>query len=918
MEIYNRDHAFPSSGSLLGLPPQAISTTKKNKKWIEECLDALESIGLRQYAKNQAYRDYYLMKDGKLSFMELADVIPQMKEVQNLRSNVKIPSFLKHYDIIGGIINAFEGWLTNLQDKYTVNELGDMAVSEYEDTKTNLLKRTIQEQWDIIVNQKLIEAGIDPGHNEFESEEDRQRYLEQIQQAKVSMTPEDIEDFMNTRWKTQGAIWGDHTLELDRGRFYMDELDRENFTDRLITGKMFRNHFVGFDYYKPEVWSPMEVFHPTNVKYPQYSSYIGRIHYYEGTDLIARYGHKMTEKEKRKIMGGDDEYGNGYYGGDGEGGKAKPSAIPQYQGKFVPWKGYDDYRSIIAAEDYFGVPMGEQHTFTPDGEEVVSPRFMPRFHPYGYFGSNIGDSYGSSISPSLYRVMEGYWVSMKPIYMITYQTETGMVTQEIVTDELFREFLEQNGIKKVRRLMSEAVSDPEVNTYILEYVPEVRYGVKIVGGALMDKALYIGGDPIPCQIHGDSSLYDFVIPVSGFVGASLAERVQPYQMLFNLSINQLYNNAEKEIGKFFLGDLGFIPSEYKNMMDNKGALATFMNIVKSVSFMGVGNNETNGPHNPQMGSIYNQFGVYDLTNTEQIRSRMEMASWAYMMAYRMIGISEEAIGGSTRYESSTGVKQGVNATMLQTQTYFNDFDEFKKRTLDIHLAVAQVCQKEGFDHTVMYRNSDLSLAYVSLTDNDLSLRHLGVMAVSNSKKRLELENLKQYVLQTNTLGSDLLDMVRLMGANSNAEMTQIGRDSRKHQDKIRQSEYENQRDIIARQSESEQMAREDEHNKKKELLMMKGEYDLRGKGIIAAGNAARKESDAAGIEFVESMADKGIKEDKINNDFNVSQRKLDIAEKDRQSREKLEREKMEIERERLRVRRDTNDTNRYTSTINKN
>ena len=86
--------------------------------------------------------------------------------------------------------------------------------------------------------------------------------------------------------------------------------------------------------------------------------------------------------------------------------------------------------------------------------------------------------------------------------------------------------------------------------------------------------------------------------------------------------------------------------------------------------------------------------------------------------------------------------------------------------------MAQVCQKEGYDWTVMYRNSDLSLAYVSLTDNSLSLRHLNVMAVSNSKKRLELENLKQYILQTNTLGNDLLDITRMMNANSTAEMNQ--------------------------------------------------------------------------------------------------------------------------------------------------
>ena len=101
----------------------------------------------------------------------------------------------------------------------------------------------------------------------------------------------------------------------------------------------------------------------------------------------------------------------------------------------------------------------------------------------------------------------------------------------------------------------------------------------------------------------------------------------------------------------------------------------------------------------------------------------------------------------------------------------------------------------------MYRNSDLSLAYISLTDNSLSLRHLNVMAVSNSKKRLELENLKQYILQTNTLGNDLLDITRMMSANSTAEMNQIGRDARSYADRVRQEEYQNQQRLVQQQAE---------------------------------------------------------------------------------------------------------------------
>ena len=32
MEVFNRDHSFPAKGALLELPPQAISTKKKEQE----------------------------------------------------------------------------------------------------------------------------------------------------------------------------------------------------------------------------------------------------------------------------------------------------------------------------------------------------------------------------------------------------------------------------------------------------------------------------------------------------------------------------------------------------------------------------------------------------------------------------------------------------------------------------------------------------------------------------------------------------------------------------------------------------------------------------------------------------------------------------------------------------------------------
>lgn len=53
----------------------------------------------------------------------------------------------------------------------------------------------------------------------------------------------------------------------------------------------------------------------------------------------------------------------------------------------------------------------------------------------------------------------------------------------MVTDELLQDFLQENGIKKITRTMSKGMENPEINTYFVDYVPQVRYGVKISGGA---------------------------------------------------------------------------------------------------------------------------------------------------------------------------------------------------------------------------------------------------------------------------------------------------------------------------------------------------------------------------------------------------------------------------------------------------
>lgn len=919
MEYFNRNTVWPSTGGVSELPVQAIPTKRKTKEWFRATMDALEVIGLKQMDENQKYKDYYRMKDGKLSYMELSNVIPCLREIKDLREKFQIPSFLRHYDLLGTIINAYVGWLDNMSDKYNVVGLDDTEVNSYTETKELLLRNYIQQELDKRIRQVLAERGLDPNMNNFETEEQRQAYRQQIDSLTASMTPPDIEKFMNTKWKTAEVIWGSHTLERDRSRFYMDEMDQENFIDYLLTGKCFRNYHVGYDYYQPEVWSPLNTFYSKtlNSKYPQYGEYIGRVHYFSASAVISRWGHLLTAKQKQQLVGGQDSFvgGNGYVGPGSNTSMTKAASIGfLYENELIPFKNYYDYSSIKAYENYFGVPQGVYTGYDDNGNEYHRRRFLPNLE-YGNFYNRANMLSDTELRPDLYQVTEAYWVSYQQIYVITYQSPSGLVTREIVTDELLQDFLQENGIKRINRTMDEGMENPEVNTYFVDYVPQVRYGVKISGSGLGQDNLYLDGGPIEHQIKGDSNLYDFVLPVAGYVDTSLASKIYPYQVWFNLAINQINNILEKEIGVFFLTDINLLPSEYKGLGEDIGDVwANIMDVAKST---GVFMLDTSAA-NTKGANSFNQFSVYDLSQTAQLKSRMELAQWAKMGCYEMVGLTPQVINGPNKYETATGVQQGVTSSLLQTQIYFDQFGYFKRRALDIHLAVAQQCQEQGKDISVMYTKSDLTKAFLRIGTDGLSMRHLGVQAINNPKRREELERFKNYLLQINTAGGDIYDLASIFSSDSMIELKQIALNSRKYQERIQQQQQQNQLQINQQtlQAESEEKARDREHEL--QLKSLEGEYRLRQEMIQAAGRAADAKSDEAGYNFVAEMSDQAIKENEAANRIELDNKKEDNKSYIDKEQLKLKMQELALKSRELAQRAREDSTKRYVAAINKN
>ena len=158
--------------------------------------------------------------------------------------------------------------------------------------------------------------------------------------------------------------------------------------------------------------------------------------------------------------------------------------------------------------------------------------------------------------------------------------------------------------------------------------------------------------------------------------------------------------------------------------------------------------------NVKDGSGFNQFSPVDLSYGRQISEKLAIAANYKNLAFEQVGFNPQRLGAPTAYETAEGVKTSQNASYAQTEIYFDKFASYKKRMLEMHLSVAQYAQKESKDITVHYTKSDSSKAFLKFTDSFFQLRKLGILPISNAKKRKELETFKNYLIQNNTMGGD--------------------------------------------------------------------------------------------------------------------------------------------------------------------
>ena len=500
----------------------------------------------------------------------------------------------------------------------------------------------------------------------------------------------------------------------------------------------------------------------------------------------------------------------------------------------------------------------EYSPMSPALPDPNDPLWQMTFENVGDFANGgIDHNVFSFNSQHAFTCVTAYWQSKKRVYKRTYLDEEGF-QQEMFVGEDYK-FDKKSG----------DVSLDEI------WVNEWWRGTKI------------GAD-----IYVDFEALEFAqsAPIIGIInttrntqGKSLLDLLKPYQILYNICMNQLWELLEKEIGVVFLGDLKVVPK--KDSQDpiemmlwnakNRGALFIDTSI------------ENTG------GAVqFNQMSRVDLSRTAEIQARIQLAQQLRSEAYELIGITRQRLGSPTASETATATREGLNQSFAQTETWFAWHDVVLQKAYQTVLDIAQYIELQKPTSTLNYLNSELETVFLKITKEEL-LHELFVFVTSYAEDRVTLEQMKQLAQPAMQNGAELAEMLDLFTASSERSLRKVLKEvqerkaqAQQQQTQLKQHEMQQQQQQFEQKMQSEIKLKQEEAQREdinRELDRQNRLEVEKLKGIANEGSF-NPDADTTGLLIEQTkIAQAGSK---MSFDKSAKARELDLKQKELQLKEK--------------------------------
>jgi hypothetical protein len=825
----------------LNIFPDQFKTEKQKQddSWVKNTMDYFANQAYAMYVRNRDtfVKNYDLMK-GILRREDFYQEPEVRSFTDQLVSDADLPAYVKMYSIVTTPVNELVGEISKRPDSFRVKAFDDDSQAQELQFKTDTLKAYVVGKVKEQVVQKAAIAG----------EEISQEDLEKL-------TFDQVKDQLDS-YTSVAEKWANHVLTAQKADFNMKEKSEEAFRDLLISARQFYHIYEDNSKagYNIEVTNPRNTWYlttpnkkyisdPTGRKQGAYAA--GTVEVMELSEIIEAVP-ELTKEEIDHLRSSLENYG---LLNVSESNLTNPDVTPGTDS--ITYDTYDPLvlqtRMIIESE------MKENDDGLRD--------FLGLTNNVSAFGYK-------------YVVLRSYWVSKKKIGRLIYLDELGN-EQSTLVDENYK-----NGMM------------PTQISLEWGWVNQWYQGIKIGADIYHVK---------PYKLLDYCPIIGTVYEQKNTEAKSLVDLMKPFQVIYNVCMNQLYKLLEKEMGKVQLMSLRHIPIPKDG--DAQDALEMWEMEARNRGVVFV----DDSPENLKAPSSFNQFTSLDLTRTQEIQSRYTLAQQMKVECWELIGMSKQRMGSIAASETATATNTAMQQSYSQTEPLFVAHEYVTGQLYQAIVDAALYIESQKPQSTLSYITNEGESAFVQVNGTDLSLRDLQVFLTNRPEDTQmfnELRQLSQAVIQN---GGTLYDVIELYSTKSMREMKKTFKDLRDKMDAQQQQQLQlqqqqqeaQQQQAQAALQQAAQMKLQDQANTDRQ-----NELDRVNKKEIALINAMAKDPQGVGADIDNSGAPDIIELSKLSAETNKANKEFEGKMAEINNRNSLSQQKLQIERDKIKLARD--------------
>jgi len=840
MAIILRTEGQTVKYAYLNIFPDQFKTEKQkqNPSWIKDTMDYFANKAYAEYIKNrESFVKNYDLVKGILRTEDFYQEPEVRSFTETLTKTIELPSYVKHYSIITTPLNELIGELSKRPDDYRVKAFDDNSKAEELEYKTQILQEYVLSNARFKIQQELDLSGQEASDEEIET-------------LTFQKVKDELDDYTSTAEK-----WANHVLTSIKVDLNLKEKSEDAFRDMCITSREFYhiyedNSKLGFNI---EVCNPKTTWHLTTPDKKFISDPTGRnlgayaagiVQVMELSEIIESIP-DITKEEIDHLRASLEDYGLL---------NVRESNLFDSKAVGINSIKYDTYDPLV---------MQERMIIESEMKEN---------------SDSLKDWLGLSSNVSAfgykYVVVTAYWISKRKIGKLTYIDEVGN-EQTVLVDENYKSGTIPTEISLEWGWVNQWYQGKKIG-------PDI-YHVK------------------PFKLFDYCPIIGVIHEIKNTESRSLVDMMKPFQVLYNICMNQLYELLEKEIGNVGSINIRRIPRVKDGDEQDAVDIWEMEARERGIIF------DDDSPENTK-APVSNQTTArnIDLTRTNEIQSRYNLAVALKNECWELIGMSKERLGSISASQSATGTNAAINQSYSQTEPLFVMHEYVLGQLYQAVIDASLYIESQKPVSTISYVTSQGESAFVQVNGTDLKFRDLKTFTTNRPEdKKLfeEIRTLAQPLLQN---GGTFYEVIELYATNSIRQMKKVFRTLKERQEEFQNATLQQEQQALeqnqaiaqaelqqTRELEEKRMANE---NINKQLDRLSKEK-IAIIGALGFGKVEGEDVDNDAIYDILESGKLDLERDKLNADRQTRLVEL-------QNENKRERDKMQLEREKLQVARD--------------